>query len=265
MVDWGAGSYETTAGVELAPAAATVIEAAAITADERVIDVAAGTGNAALAAARRGARVVAIDDARRLLAITAERARTGGVELDVREGDLLALPADASSADVVVSVFGVIFAADPAAALREIRRVLRPGGRVLISAWVPDGPIDAMLTAIGPIIGRVTGRRPGPRFAWNDAAALTPVAAEAGLLLQTTTAYELAIRAASPEAYVELNQQHPVAAAVLPAIRRAGGEGELREAQLSVLREANEEPGGFLVHSPYVIHRLGAASADTDA
>jgi SAM-dependent methyltransferase len=261
MVDWGAGSYETTAAVELASVAEAVVEAAAIASNEVVIDVASGTGNAALAAARRGARVVAIDGAPRLLVIAEQRARAESVDLDLREGDLLALPVGDDLADVVLSVFGIVFAADPTAALREVRRVVRPSGRVFVSAWVPEGPIDAMFRAVGGIVARVTDSRPAPRFAWNDPAALGPVAAEAGLVLEATSLHELAIRAASPEAYVDRNQDHPVAVAVVPAVRSAGAEDELRAAQLSVLREANEDPGGFLVHSPYVVHQLRAAPA----
>jgi hypothetical protein len=82
------------------------------------------------------------------------------------------------------------------------------------------------------------------------------VAAAAGLVLQSTTDCRLAIRAASPEAYVEAGQQHPMALAGRPAVERAGAEGELRQGMTAVLREANEDPGAFLVHSPYVVHQL---------
>jgi SAM-dependent methyltransferase len=259
MVDWAAGSYETTSGIELAPVADVVVDAAGVTAADTVVDVACGTGNAALAAARRGARVIGVDGAPRLLDVAAERARAAGIELDLRAGDLHALPVADGSVDIAVSVFGVIYAADPSAALAEIRRALDPAGRLVVSAWVPDGPIDAMLGAIGRIVARITGSPPGPRFAWHDASALAPPAAQAGLVLEQTTAHRLAIRAPSAEAYVETSQDHPMAVAILPAVRAAGAEDELREAQLAVLRAANEDPDGFLVHTPYVVHRLRAA------
>jgi SAM-dependent methyltransferase len=165
VVDWGAGSYETTAA-ELAPAARAVVERAGVVPGAGVVDVACGTGNAALLAARRGARVVGVDGARRLLEVARERARADGVVLDLREGDVHALPVNDAAADVVLSVFGVIFAQDPAQALREIARILRPGGRVLITAWIPAGPIDAMLAAMGRIVGRVTSGPPPKRFPW---------------------------------------------------------------------------------------------------
>ncbi len=256
MVDWDAGSYETTAGIELAPVGELVVETANVTAGERVIDLACGTGNVAIVAARHGGEVVAIDNAPRLLTVAAQRAREAGVQLDLREGDLHELPVDADQADVVLSCFGVVFAADPVAALQEVRRTLRPTGRAIVSAWVPDGPIDAMLAAVGQIVARVTGNRPAPRLAWHDPAVVASLAHAAGLALDTTTRHLLPIRARSVEAYVDAGADHPVAAAIMPAIRQAGAEDEMREAQLTVLRAANEDPDGFLVHSPYVLHRL---------
>jgi SAM-dependent methyltransferase len=255
MVDWGAGSYERTAS-ELEPVSETVIDRAVLSGDVDVIDLACGTGNAALLAAGRGARVVGIDGSSRLLDVARERARTQDLEIDFREGDLLEVPVADAAADLVVSIFGVIFARDPAQALREVRRVLRPGGRMLMTAWIPAGPIDAMLGAMGRILGRVN-KAPGPqRFAWSDPDALGSLADEAGLTLQATMPALLAIRDRSPEAYVLAAREHPMAVAARPAIERAGVGDEVQAAMTAVLREANEDPGGFLVHSPYVVHDL---------
>ena len=102
MVDWGAGKYETTAA-ELEPVAQAVVEQAAPVAGEDVLDLACGTGNAALLAAGRGAAVIGIDAAPRLLEVARTRAQGLGVDLEVREGDLLALPVDDASIDVVLS------------------------------------------------------------------------------------------------------------------------------------------------------------------
>jgi len=257
-LDWGAGTYETTAA-ELEPVASAVVSRAALAGGDDVLDLACGTGNAALLAATLGARVVGVDSAPRLLGVARERARDVGVELDLREGDLLALPVDDASVDVVLSVFGVIFAADPARALREIARVLRTGGRALLTAWVPAGPIDAALGAMNRIVGRITQAPPRERFAWSDADALSPLATQAGLMLESTTSLELAIRGSSPEAYHAVGQEHPMALAVRPVLRQAGAESEARDAMLAVLRDANQDPDGFLVHSPYVLHVLRAA------
>ena len=255
MVDWGAGRYELTAA-ELAPVAEVVVERSGVRAGDDVVDVACGTGNAALLAAARGAHVVAIDGAPRLLAVARERAAAQGIEVDLREGDLLALPVGDSATDVVLSVFGVIFARDPAAALREIARILRHDGRAFVSAWIPAGPINAMLTAVGRVMARVAPEPPPQRFAWSDPNALAPVARDSGLVLAATERCELAIRAASPESYVQAGGEHPMTLAMRPALDRAGVADQAREAMVRILRDANEDSSGFLVHSPYVIHEL---------
>jgi SAM-dependent methyltransferase len=257
VVDWGAGNYERTAA-ELEPVSEAVVGMAAISPGQDVIDLACGTGNAALLAAGRGARVVGIDTSARLLEVARKRARTQGIDVDFREGDLLELPVADGTADVVLSVFGVIFASDPAQGLREVERVLRPGGRVLLSAWIPAGPVDAMLGAMGRILGPVSQEPPPRRFPWSDPAALGPLAVREGLALEATTTAELTIRDSSPEAYVLAGQEHPMALAVRPVIERAGVGAEVQEAMTAVLREANEDPEGFLVHSPYVVHELHA-------
>ena len=255
MIDWGSGCYERTA-TELDPVAEAVVRMAEISAGQDVIDLACGTGNAALRAATLGARVVGVDASARLLEVARGRARDQGVEVDFREGDLLSLPLVDRGADIVLSVFGVIFAADPARALREVQRVLRPGGRVLLSAWIPDGPIDAMLGAMGRVLGRVTQAPPPQRFPWSDPAAVAALGSEAGLVLKATTPGELAIRDRSPEAYVLAGEEHPIALTVRPVLEQAGVRDEARAAMTAVLREANEDAGALLVHSPYVVHEL---------
>ncbi len=255
MIDWGAGRYEATAA-ELEPVAHAVVEQSALSAGDNVVDVGCGTGNAALLAASLGARVIGVDGAPRLLEVARQRAVAQGVALELRPGDLLALPVDDGAADIVLSVFGVIFAADPAQSLKEISRVLRPNGRALLTAWVPAGPIDAMLGAMGRIVRRATAAPPPERFAWSDPAAVARLADEAGMALRNTISAELAIRGTSPEAYVAAGRDHPMALAMRSTILRAGAEADVQEAMTTVLREANEDLGGFLVHSPYVVHEL---------
>lgn len=262
MVDWSAGSYEVTAA-ELEPVAQAVVEMAAPLPRERVLDLACGTGNAALLAAARGASVIGVDSARRLLDVARERARSLGTEVDFRDGDLLELPVDDDAAEVVLSVFGLIFAPDPSRAMREVARVLSSGGRVLFTAWVPAGPIDATLAALGRVLRRVTQESPPQRFPWSDATAVGSVASDAGLVLQNTTATELAIRHSSPEACFAAVQHNPMALAARQVLERAGAEEEAREAALAVLREANEDPAGFLVHSPYVVHEMLAGTSNS--
>ena len=146
------------------------------------------------------------------------------------------------------------------AALLAAARGARPSrGRALISAWVPAGPIAAMIAALGRIVGRVTGSPAPQRFAWCDEAQVCRIASDAGLALTSTTAGELEIRDSSPDAYVAGGQELPMALAVAPVLARAGAEAEARDAMTEVLRDANEDPGAFLIHSPYVVHELRAA------
>jgi SAM-dependent methyltransferase len=255
MVDWDAGRYERTAA-ELEPVARAVVDAAQPRPGERVLDLACGTGNAALLAAQRGAAVVGVDGAPRLLEVARERARALDIEVEFRQGDLLTLPVPDGVADVALSVFGLIFAADRVRALEEVARVSAPGARVFITAWIPSGPMHDMLAAMGTVLARVTEAPPSPRFAWSDAAAVEALARDAGLTHQSTTEAKLAIRAASPEAYADAGREHPMWLASAPMLERAGADAEAGGAMLAVLHEANEDPGAFLIHSPYVIHEL---------
>jgi SAM-dependent methyltransferase len=255
MVDWDAGHYERTAA-ELEPVAWAVVDAAQPRPGERVLDLACGTGNAALLAAQRGARVVGVDAAPRLLEVARARARSLDIAAEFREGNLGALPVPDGAADVVLSVFGLIFAGDRARAMEELARVSAPGARVFITAWIPAGPIHEMLAAMGRVLARVTEAPASPRFAWSDAAAVKALARDAGLTHQSTIKAQLAIRAASPEAYVDAGREHPMWLAFAPVLEQAGADAEASGAMLGVLNEANEDPGAFLIHSPYVIHEL---------
>jgi SAM-dependent methyltransferase len=139
---------EVWASADFAPAGAghvIVGERLARSADihpgERVLDVAAGSGNAALAAARRGARVTATDFVESFLAVAAYRALDEGLPLQTRVADAQDLPFEDGSFDVVLSTFGVMFAPDQQRAADELLRVCRPGGRIGLTAWTPSSLI----------------------------------------------------------------------------------------------------------------------------
>ena len=254
MVEWGKGRYEQTAA-ELEPVAEAVVEMASPAAGDRVLDVACGTGNAALLAAARGVDVVGVDSAERLIAVARQRAREADLRAEFLVGDALALPVGEAGFDVVLSVFGVIFAADPAQAISEVARVLRSDGRAYITAWVPSGPIDAMLAILGRAVEQATGRPPRKRFAWSDADAVASIAEPCGLTISTGH-HELEIRAPSPEAYVDAGREHPMALEVWPVLERAGVLDKLREDMIQALTAGNEGAPELLVRSPYVIHEL---------
>lgn len=258
-VDWSAGRYEHAAA-ELAPVAQALVQRAAPEPGERVLDLACGTGSVALVAAARGGRVIGVDAAPRLLGVADEHARARGVVLDLREGDLLALPVSDDSVDVVISSFGLIFAADPGRALAEVARVLAPRGRAYLSAWIPAGGIDAMFVALARVIASAGQAPRPPRFAWFDPEAIRPIVAGCGLELVASERAKLAIRASSPEAYVDAGAEHPMALALAGPLARAGAAAQAREAMIAALREANEDPSALLIHSPYAVHELRAVS-----
>ena len=166
MVDWGTGHYEEVAG-QLEPVAGRVVELAGVEDGQRVLDLGCGTGNAALVAARRGALVTGADPAERLLGVARERARGESLEVAWVRASAEELPFADSSFHRVVSVFGVIFAEDPERAVAEIVRVLRPDGEALITAWIPAGPISAMVVAIRRAMEEVTAQTT-PGFPWSD-------------------------------------------------------------------------------------------------
>jgi SAM-dependent methyltransferase len=141
---WTAGDFGRIA-VGYERGAGEFIERLGLAGGERVLDVACGTGNLTLPAARAGARVTGIDIAAPLVAQLARRAAVEGLAVDAREGDAEALPFGDASFDTVVSMFGAMFAGHPQLAADEMLRVTRPGGRIALATWVPDGFVGRML------------------------------------------------------------------------------------------------------------------------
>ena len=146
---WAAGDYPAIAQRQLWPLGERIVRHAAVARGEDVLDVACGTGNAALRAAQAGARVVGVDLTPELLEVGSHLADEAGVEVQWVEGDAEALPIDDASFDVVVSVFGCMFAPRHRVAAAELARVLRPGGRLAVSAWTPDGAMGEFFRTVG--------------------------------------------------------------------------------------------------------------------
>jgi SAM-dependent methyltransferase len=145
---WGAGDFALI-GSTLQLVGESLAEAADLRAGERVLDVACGNGNAALAAARRFARVTGIDFVPSLLDRARARAAADGLALELREADAEELPFPDGAFDAVLSSFGVMFTPDQPRAARELLRVCRPGGRIALACWTPDGFIGEVLRAVG--------------------------------------------------------------------------------------------------------------------
>jgi len=254
MVDWGVGEYERTAA-ELEPAARHVVDLAAIAPGERVLDVACGTGNAALLAAAAGGEVTGLDAASRLIDVARARAAAAGAAATFVVGDALDLPFEDRAFDVVISVFGIIFAPDAERAMSEVVRALRPGGRALVSVWIPEGAIREMVDVLARGV-LAAGGPERPQFAWHDPEAVAPVAARLGASV-TAEDGALVIEGASPEAYFAAGEAtHPMSVAMQPLLDRTGRYPELREAAIAALREGNEDPAAFRVTTPYRVYRL---------
>ena len=145
---WSAGDYAVI-GTTLQIVGEQLAEACDLRWDEDVLDVAAGNGNATLAAARRGCKVTSTDYVAGLLERGAERARAERLDVAFRVADVEALPFEDASFDAVLSTFGVMFAPDHERSAAEMLRVCRPGGRIGLANWTPDSLVGKMFKAMG--------------------------------------------------------------------------------------------------------------------
>ena len=138
---WAAGDFHDVARNDLWPMGERIVRRVGVLDGEDVLDVGCGTGNAAIRAAQAGGRVTGVDLTPELFDAGRREAAAAGVEIDWVEGDAEALPFDDESFDVVLSVFGAMFAPRHRITAHELARVLRPGGRLAMFNWSPDaGP-----------------------------------------------------------------------------------------------------------------------------
>ena len=156
---WGSGDYAVI-GTTLQIVGEQLCEAIDLRSTHRVLDVAAGNGNATLAAARRFADVVSTDYVGALLERGRERAAADRLSVTFQEADAEALPFDDDSFDVVMSTFGVMFTPNQEQAASELRRVCRPGGKIGLASWTPEGFIGGLFKTIGKYIPPAPGVRP---------------------------------------------------------------------------------------------------------
>jgi ubiquinone/menaquinone biosynthesis C-methylase UbiE len=167
MVAWASGDYAVI-GTTLQIVGEQLAEACDLRCDERVLDVAAGNGNATLAAARRGCDVTSTDYVAALLERGQDRARAEHLEVTFQVADAEALPFDDASFDAVLSTFGVMFAPDQAKAATELARVCRPGGRIGLANWTPEGFVGQMFKTLGRHVPPPPGAQPPSN--WGDEA-----------------------------------------------------------------------------------------------
>ncbi|WP_350274014.1 class I SAM-dependent methyltransferase [Kribbella sp. HUAS MG21] len=199
-----------------------------------MVDVGAGTGNVALLAADRGARVTAVEPAARLREVIAETALDR--DLTVVDGTAASIPLPDSSADVILSNFAVIFAPDPGAAFTELARVAKPSSRILLTTWHP-GVLSQLVGVILGALREITGQEVGTQFNWHDPNAIAGLLSPHGFDVSGST-LELDIVAPSAEDYWQTRiATHPLGVGTLPVLERAGRLDEVRD---QVLRTIND-------------------------
>ena len=245
---------------QLHPAAEVVVAAAAPTEGDRVLDLGCGTGNAALLAAERGASVIGVDPAQRLLDVAVAEATKRGLDARFVLGDAADIPIEDESIDVLVSVFGVIFASDAEAAAAEIDRVTAPGGRAVLSAWIPEGTMfRAVRLMRGTVMEALGEPPPPPPFAWHEESALEELFGPRGFSVSVES-HDLPFLSSSPEAFVQTEEEsHPLVVRARPTLLEAGVAEQLREGMREIYAEGNEDPSAFRVTSRYVVAQLGKA------
>jgi ubiquinone/menaquinone biosynthesis C-methylase UbiE len=155
---WSSGDYAIV-GTTLQIVGEQLCEALDIRAGMKVLDVAAGNGNATLAAARRWCEVTSTDYVPSLLARGQERASADGLTVTFREADAEALPFDDAAFDAVVSTFGVMFTPDQDKAASELARVCRRGGKIGLANWTPSGFIGQVFKTLGKYLPPPQGAR----------------------------------------------------------------------------------------------------------
>ena len=166
---WASGDYPSMVETFLLPLGPRLVDACDIGPGMRVLDVAAGTGNASIPAAQRGAHVTASDLTPELLDAGRQRPEAAGLELDWVVADAENLPFDDESFDVVMSAIGVMFAPHHQIAADELVRVCRPGGTIGLLSWTPEGMIGGLFRTMGPFAPPPPpGAQPPPKWGGEE-------------------------------------------------------------------------------------------------
>jgi ubiquinone/menaquinone biosynthesis C-methylase UbiE len=180
---WASGNYAII-GTQLNIVSELLCEAVALRAGQNVLDVATGSGNTAIAAARRNCDVTGVDYVPELLTIAQERASTEHFQINFQEGDAENLPLPNNSFDVILSTFGAMFAPNQEQIARELIRVCKPGGKIGMANWTPDGFVKEMFSVVAGLVPPPSGLK--STFLWGSEEYLQELFNDTILSLHTT-------------------------------------------------------------------------------
>ncbi len=249
---WASGDYPEISRM-IASVAELLVERVGAAPGVELLDVATGSGNVALAAARAGATVTGLDLTPELLEVARGRATTNGLEIVFVEGDAEELPFDDGAFDVVTSCFGVIFAPLQEKAAAELLRVARPGARIAIAAWTPEGLNGELFKTIGSYMPTPPPELKPP-IMWGVEDHVR------GLFASTGTELSFERRAVtlahdSPESFLEYNERNLGPSIMAKAaLEPQGRYEELRAELIGLYSEANEaDDGSFRAKAEYLV------------
>jgi ubiquinone/menaquinone biosynthesis C-methylase UbiE len=245
---WASGDFGRI-GVTLQIVGESLCEAVDLLSTDRVLDVAAGNGNASLAAARRYAQVTSTDYVPELLEQGLRRAEADGLQMDTRVADAENLPFEDGTFDVVLSTYGVMFAPNQKRAASELLRVVKPGGRIGLANWTPDGFIGELFK----VIGRFIPPPPGlvSPAAWGTETRLVELFGPEASYVHTERK-QYVFRNPSAEHWIEVFRRyygpiHKAFAALDPA-----GQDALHQALLELIGKFNRGHHALIVPADYL-------------
>ena len=227
---WASGNYPSMVETFLLPLGLRLVDALDISSGALVLDVAAGTGNASIPAAQRGARVIASDLTPELLEAGRRRAEAQGLELEWVEADAEHLPFDDGMFDVVLSAIGVMFAPQHQQAADELVRVCAPGGKLGLLSWTPTGMLGALFRTMAPFAPPPPAGAQAPPL-WGGEEHLRGLLGERVQLTRVERRTLEVTAFAKPHDYAEhFIERYGPTIAVLANARKNGREADLVEA-----------------------------------
>lgn len=247
---WSSGDYPN-AMLIIASVGRRVVETAGVGEGDVVLDVACGSGNATIPAAKTGAKTTGLDITPELLEAGKKAADEAEVEIEWVVGDAQDLPFDDASFEVVTSVFGCMFAPDHRKTAEELARVLKPGGRMAVAAWIPEGNFGAMFRTIASHLPPPPeGFQPPPL--WGNEDHVREIFEGTGIDLDLEpTAIEFT--ADSPEAYLEEMERDLPPMVMARANLESDKWNALHSDLLRLYAEMNESESAFSAPQEYLL------------